>query len=314
MNVFCEKKPVGGDADGDMGKKCDKVWKPVYLAVKAVLDPAAEAYIKAGKPYKADYDAATLQRKWTDFSKKYKDVRAKHGIRKSIDRGETGKSAADYISYDDRLASAQKDWKYFAQFHAAFGSCARYCSDLIDESITPKKPSAAPELPPAPGLTAMAPALDPTGSNDELDSASLETIAKDASVDNSSLDADDELVVAPKKSVVKKAGRFTARSVQMVKAASETRAEAAQQVSDRKMKALAEISEKEQKARLEAVLAVQAGKDAAYARKKDDERRDAKRQRIATARDQFMAQDPENMTPKRATIKARAMDDLLNSI
>jgi len=153
-------RPIDGEHTAQMVKGY-VVWDTFYAAWEPRWnDLIAQLQAEGKKVFKTKCTVACCKSKWKQMTKKYREMCTKHKVRGWIARGETGQSAEDngVDTLQGNIDAATTKWHLFADFHASFGSCARFNDNLLAESVSPV----------AAGVQAVEPALvAPEGSADD---------------------------------------------------------------------------------------------------------------------------------------------------
>jgi hypothetical protein len=116
-------KPVGGDADGTMGRKVELIWEPLlhrFMEENGQLSGSNHA-TSTGLGMKCDFSAKALQQKYALMSSKYKDLKRCCKVGRHELRGETGSAAEGQAStVQEVIGSAAKS-----------GLCLRHGTQLL---------------------------------------------------------------------------------------------------------------------------------------------------------------------------------------
>ena len=142
LELVCKYPPIGGDDDGAMGKKSDKVWAPMLAELERRLPAVNAAPLSKKGDIKTDFSGTVLPRKWRDWNVLYKRYKLKHDIVRHSPK--TGAAVEDDDkTIEDKIKAATVDWWAFGTFHQFFGSMARNNLQLVDEGLHQETPAIA---------------------------------------------------------------------------------------------------------------------------------------------------------------------------
>ena len=139
LELLCKFPPIGGEDDGVMGRKQEKVWAPLQEELEKRLPAVNQLPNQKKGELKTDFSKDVLIRKWRDWNGLYKRTKLKHDIiRHSPKTGAAVEEGDKKI--EDRISAATKDWWPFRTFHQFFGGMARNNTALVDEGLHEQPP------------------------------------------------------------------------------------------------------------------------------------------------------------------------------
>jgi hypothetical protein len=128
-----ENRPIGGPTDGKMAY-AKELWQRIHVEFMAEL-PQLNSTLqsKRNSMPRSEFSPEDLQRRFVTWNKMYQSVSQKFDIRIRDKPGATGSAASGVMP--DKHANAVADWHLWAEYHEAFGLCARVRTDAGSESM-----------------------------------------------------------------------------------------------------------------------------------------------------------------------------------
>ena len=143
LELLCKFPPIGGEDDGQMGRKQDVIWAPMLAAFEARLPAVNAVAISKKGEIKTDFSGPALPRKWRDWNVLYKKTKLKHDIVRHSPKTGAAVEDDDCKTIEQKIKAATKDWWAFGTFHEFFGSMARNNLQLVDEGLHQETPAIA---------------------------------------------------------------------------------------------------------------------------------------------------------------------------